>query len=81
MARALGESPSKVAAWKRSGHIPARKQAAVLQKGMALGIELVAENVVFPLGRPSDVANTITATPAPVACPVQAEVQCTGAAR
>ncbi|WP_425437318.1 carph-isopro domain-containing protein [Novosphingobium guangzhouense] len=81
MARALGESPSKIAAWKRAGHIPAQKQAEVLEKGTCQGLALTAENVVFPLGRPSDVANTITATPAPVACPAQAEVQRTGAAQ
>jgi hypothetical protein len=81
MARALGESPSKVAAWKRAGHIPAQKQAEVLEKGIAQGIPLTAENLVFPLGRPSDFANTITATPAPVACPAQDEVQRPGAAR
>lgn len=52
MARALGESPSKVMAWKRAGHIPAQKQAEVLEKGIALGVSLTAENVVFPLGHP-----------------------------
>lgn len=79
MARALGESPSKVMAWKRAGHIPAQKQAEVLEKGIALGIALTAEHVVFPRGRPSDVATTLTATPAPVACDQQAELQSPGA--
>lgn len=81
MARALDESPSKVMAWKRAGHIPARKQAEVLDKGIAAGLPLTADHVVFPLGRPSDVATTITAKSAPVACPAQGEVQRTGAVR
>ena len=58
MARALGESPSTVMAWKRVGHIPAQTQAKVLEKGLAQGLPLTAEHVVFPLGRPApDVAN------------------------
>jgi hypothetical protein len=79
MARALGESPSKVMAWKRAGHIPAQKQAEVLEKGLALGIALTAEHLVFPRGRPSDVATTLTATPAPVACDRQPKTQATEA--
>lgn len=81
MARSLDEHPSTVAAWKKVGRIPAEKQPHVLAVGEALGLPITAENVVFPLGRPSDVANTITATPAPVACPAQDEVQRTGAVR
>jgi hypothetical protein len=45
---ALGESPSKVMAWKRAGHIPAQTQAKVLEKGLAQGLPLTAEHVVFP---------------------------------
>jgi hypothetical protein len=72
MARALDESPSKIMAWKRAGHIPAQKQAEVLEKGIALGVPLTAEHVVFPLGRSADhVANTT----ADVACARQAETQ------
>lgn len=72
MARALGESPSKVMAWKRAGHIPAQKQAEVLEKGMALGVPLTADHVVFPLGRSADdVAN---AAPT-VACARHAKTQ------
>ncbi|MFC0206412.1 carph-isopro domain-containing protein [Novosphingobium soli] len=81
MARTLGESPSKVMAWKRAKHIPAQKQAEVLEKGIAAGIALTADHVVFPLGRPSDVANTITANPAPVACAPQDEAQRAGAGK
>jgi hypothetical protein len=75
MARALDESPSKVMAWKRAGHIPAQKQAKVLDTGLAAGLPLTAENVVFPLGRPSDVATTITAKPASVVCDRPAKAQ------
>lgn len=79
MARAIGEPSSTVDAWKHAGRIPAKKQPHVLEVGLALGLPITAENVVFPLGRPSDVANTITASPAPVACDPQAETQRTGA--
>lgn len=51
MARALGESPSTVMGWKRVGRIPAEKQHHVLALGLALGLPITAENVVFPLGR------------------------------
>jgi hypothetical protein len=72
MARALGEAPSKIMAWKRAGHIPAQKQAEVLEKGIALGIPLTAEHLVFPLGRSADgVANTAK----DVACARHAETQ------
>lgn len=61
MARALEESPSKIMAWKRAGHIPARKQATVLEKGNALGLSITAEHVVFPLGHPApDLAGSET---------------------
>lgn len=72
MARALGESPSKVMAWKRAGHIPAQKQAEVLKKGIALGMPLTAENMVFPLGRP---APDVTAAPETVVCLRQGKAQ------
>jgi hypothetical protein len=72
MARSLGESPSKVMAWKRAGHIPAQKQAEVLEKGIALGVPLTAEHVVFPLGRSADDVANATAD---VACARQAETQ------
>lgn len=81
MARALGEPPANVHAWKREGRIPAQKQPLVLAVARSLGICITAENVVFPLGRPSDVATTITAKPASVACPPQSEAQPTAAVR
>ncbi len=65
MARALNESPSKVMAWKQAGHIPARKQAEVLEKGNALGLLITAEHVVFPLGHP---APNVAGSEASVVC-------------
>ena len=81
MARALEESPSKVMAWKRAGHIPARKQAEVLEKGQSIGLPISADHLVFPLGRPSDVATTLTANPAPVACDSKNQAQASGAGK
>lgn len=36
--------------WKAAGRIPAGKQPAVLERGRELGIEITAEDVVYPLG-------------------------------
>jgi hypothetical protein len=33
MARALGESPSKVMAWKRAGHIPRKRRPKFWRRG------------------------------------------------
>lgn len=52
MARAIDESPSTVAAWKRKARIPAEKQPYVLAVGLKLGLPITAEHVVFPLGQP-----------------------------
>lgn len=81
MAREVGEKPATVHWWKTKGRIPAEKQPHVLEVAVSLGLPITSENLVFPLGRPSDVANTITATPAPVACSTQGVVQRTGAVR
>lgn len=53
MARAISEAPSTVYSWKRVGRIPAEKQPLVLEVGLALGLPITAEHVVYPLGRPS----------------------------
>lgn len=74
-ARALGESPATVHGWKTVGRVPAEKQPHVLSVARALGLCITAENVVFPLGRPSDVATTITAKPASVVCDRPAKAQ------
>lgn len=68
MARAVGVSPSNVAAWKRMGRIPAEKQPHVLEVGQAMGLAITAEHVVFPLGRPNAAGpDDLAADPAPVA--------------
>lgn len=50
MARELSESPSTVAGWKRNDRIPAEKQPHVLAVGLALGLPVTAELVIFPSG-------------------------------
>lgn len=76
MARAVGVSPSNVAAWKRMGRIPAEKQPHVLEVGQAMGLTITAEHVVFPLGRPNAAAPVeITAHPIAVACDRKPETQ------
>ncbi|MCW2399675.1 carph-isopro domain-containing protein [Sphingobium sp. B2D3C] len=66
-ARAIGEPPSNVAAWKRVGRIPAEKQPHVLKVGQALGLPITADHVVFPLGRPATDATDL-ADPAKAVC-------------
>lgn len=56
MARELSESPSTVAGWKRNDRIPAEKQPHVLAVGLALGLPVTAELVMFPSG---DVPETV----------------------
>ncbi|WP_413716156.1 carph-isopro domain-containing protein [Sphingobium sp. B2D3B] len=56
MARAIREAPSNVASWKRAGRIPPDKQRSVLEVGEELGLQITAEHVVFPLGRPAAAA-------------------------
>ncbi|MES2173271.1 MAG: hypothetical protein V4523_04915 [Pseudomonadota bacterium] len=68
MARAIDESPSTVAAWKRKGRIPAEKQPHVLAVGLKLGLPITAEHVVFPLGRPNAACADLPPIPAPVLC-------------
>jgi hypothetical protein len=72
MARAIGVSPSNVAAWKQKGRIPAEMQPLVLERGLALGLSIAAENVVFPLGR-SHI--DITSRTSPVACALTRKAQ------
>jgi hypothetical protein len=76
MARALGEAPANVSAWKKKGRIPAEKQPHVLEVGQTLGLPITAEHVVFPLGRP-DAATPVdlAAEPTAVACDRNLEPQ------
>lgn len=53
MARAIGVQPSTVSAWKRVGRIPAEKQPRVLERAIALGLPVTAENIIYPLGLPA----------------------------
>lgn len=49
MARALGiREASTVHYWKRTRRIPASWQAIVLHRARELGIEVTAEDVMFP---------------------------------
>lgn len=52
MAEMIGEPPSTVQSWKNAGRIPAQKQPLVIDKANAAGVEVTAEDVVFPLGLP-----------------------------
>lgn len=76
MARAVGESPGTVHAWKRKGRIPAEKQPHVLKVGQSIGLPITAEHVVFPLGRRDATRISGVARPAsPVVCDRQVGMQ------
>lgn len=49
MAEHLLQPPSTVASWKATGRIPANHQPAVLDKAAELGLDITADDVVFPL--------------------------------
>lgn len=51
MAELLGEASSTVQSWKSAGRIPAFKQPDVLAKAQELGLDVTAEDIIFPLGR------------------------------
>lgn len=51
MAEALNEPPSTVQSWKTAGRIPAFKQPDVFAKALELGLEVTADDIIFPLGR------------------------------
>ncbi|WP_445326763.1 carph-isopro domain-containing protein [Sphingobium sp. AN558] len=69
MARDLSRPASTVHGWKKEGRVPATEQHHVLAVGVALGLPITAEHVVFPLGRP-DVADlaSLPVNPPPVVC-------------
>lgn len=54
MADHLGEPPSTVNSWKSARRIPAMQQPKVLAKAEDLGLDVCAEDVVFPFGRPAE---------------------------
>lgn len=68
MARALSESPATVQGWKKNGRIPAEKQPHVLAVGEAMDLPITAEHVVYPLGRPDAVTETLAAIVGTVVC-------------
>lgn len=49
MAELIGEPPSTVQSWKTAGRIPAQKQPLVLERAGAAGIDITADDVVFPM--------------------------------
>lgn len=53
MADMLGEAPSTVQSWKAAGRIPAHKQPAVIAKLTEAGKEITADDVVWPMGKPT----------------------------
>lgn len=64
MAEALKEPPSTVQSWKTAGRIPATKQPNVLARAAALGLDVVAADVVFPLEqRQSSIPEQSSVTP------------------
>lgn len=50
MAEVLGEAPSTVQSWKTAERIPAHKQPLVLERARQVGINITADEVVFPMG-------------------------------
>lgn len=48
MARKLGANPFTVAGWKRKRRVPAAHQATILNRAAELGIDVSAEDVMFP---------------------------------
>ena len=52
MAEALSRPPSTVQSWKNVGRIPADEQPRVLAKALELELDVSAEDIIFPLGRP-----------------------------
>lgn len=59
MALAMGEAPSTVQSWKATGRIPAHRQPAVLETARELGLEITADDIVFPMGADHDAPDTI----------------------
>lgn len=49
MAEALREPPSTVQSWKAAGRIPSTKQPGILSRAVEIGVDVTAEDVVFPL--------------------------------
>lgn len=62
MARDINEPVSNVYAWERANRIPAAKQRSVLNRGLALGLPVTPELVIFPAGDvPEHVTRAVSA--------------------
>ena len=48
MARKLGANPFTVMGWKRRRRVPAAHQPLVLRRATELGIDVTAEDIMFP---------------------------------
>lgn len=66
MAEKLREKASNVQGWKLNGRIPAGKQPRVLEIAAALGLDVLPQDVVFPLARRArrSVVSTASTPPA-----------------
>jgi DNA-binding transcriptional regulator YdaS (Cro superfamily) len=63
MAEMLGEAPSTVQSWKSAGRVPAAHQPKVLDRAREHGVDITAEDVIFPMGRessPADISASAT---------------------
>lgn len=68
MARDLNKPASTIHRWKTEGRVPSNEQPHVLDVADKLGLPITAENVVYPLGRPDAVTETIAAIVGTVLC-------------
>lgn len=48
----MSEAPSTVQSWKAARRIPAHKQPEFIEKHAVAGIEVSAEDIIWPFGRP-----------------------------
>lgn len=51
MAKLLEKPASTVQSWKQNGRIPAHEQALVIERARAAGVDVSAEDVVWPMGQ------------------------------
>ena len=51
MANHLDDAPSTIQSWKSAGRVPSTHQPRVLAKAEELGLDVSAEDIIFPLGR------------------------------
>lgn len=68
MAADLARPVGTVGGWKKAGRIPAGEQPHVLEMAQKLRVPITAEHVVYPLGRPDAVTETLAAIVGTVVC-------------